>query len=76
MVIASYDAVAEADLPVLGTPARKVFRCSVCRSQIHEIRLNIWEHLPTKRSPWGPICVMSPQPLELPPPIAAASPPA
>ena len=76
MVIASYDAVADADMSGPDTPLRRVFRCSVCRFHIHEIRENIWEHLPTKRSPWGPICVMSPQPLELPPPVAAASPPA
>ena len=40
--------------------------CSICRGAIQEIVRGEWEHLATSHSQWGPICVMNPQPLELP----------
>lgn len=41
-------------------------RCDVCRHDIREISPGFWEHLPAPRSPWGPVCVVDPKPLEFP----------
>ncbi|NUS74483.1 MAG: hypothetical protein HOQ05_13960 [Corynebacteriales bacterium] len=49
--------------------------CSICRKGIKELRPGQWEHLPTKKRKWGPVCVMTPEPLVLPRVVLASGPP-
>lgn len=58
-------------LTFLIRPIMRKPMCSICRHGIREIRPGHWEHLPTKRSKWGPVCVMTPEPL-IPPRVMLA----